>query len=178
MANPNASAVRPPRCSFASAQDLMQHAAGTRLRTLDRVEVVIGQAQAERFRCRAGEHWRRLRKLRSDPQGGGVPALSEIYIPLAFGEVLKQPNRSRHPIFVLIERWFAQTVTEILQDIDGVTGLTAEQVQHLLPAPGATAMQVTRHCINATGRVLDLVRWLHPAETFHDTLRRQLRHGS
>ena len=115
MANPNASAVRPPRCSFASAQDLMQHAASTRLRTLD---------------------------------------------------------------FVLIERRFSQTVTEILQDIDGVTGLTAEQAQHLLPAPGATAMQVTRRCINAAGRVLDLARWLHPAETLHDTLRRQLRHGS
>ncbi|MFD0667612.1 GntR family transcriptional regulator [Ramlibacter sp. MAHUQ-53] len=162
--------------AFSSAQDLMQYATTTRVRILDREEVVIDKAQAQEFGCKPGEHWWRVRTVRSDPALGSAVAYSEIFIPLAFGAVLDETNRSKQPIFSLIEKRFGQTITEIRQEITCVPSVDDEVAAHLKVTPGAPAMQITRFYLGEGQRVLEVARSLHPSGVFKYAMRVQLRH--
>lgn len=164
--------------SFDSAQDLLQYATTTRARMLDRAEVAVDGKLADAFGCKPGEHWWRVRTVRSDPTGEAVVAYSEIHIPLAFGAVLDEASRSRQPIFALIEKRFAQTITEIRQEITCVPAVDDEAARHLKVPAGDPAMQITRFYLGAGQRVLEVARTLHPSEVFKYTMRVQLRRGS
>lgn len=164
--------------AFDSAQDLLQYATTTRVRILDRAEVVVDRRLAQEFGCKPGEHWWRVRTVRSEPAGDSVVAYSEIHIPLAFGAVLDEASRSRQPIFALIEKRFAQTITEIRQEITCVPAVGHEAARHLRLSAGAPAMQITRRYLGAGSGVLEVARTLHPGDVFKYSMRVQLRRGS
>jgi DNA-binding GntR family transcriptional regulator len=164
--------------SFNSAEDLLQYATTTRMRVLGHEEIVIDAASAERFGCKAGEHWWRIRTVRLPPRGRTVLAYSEVHIPLAFGAVLKEAEKSREPIFALIERRFHETIVEIQQDITCLSRLTPEEAASLEVPGDAAGMEITRRYIGRKGRVLEVARSVHPAEIFKYSMRVQLRHGT
>ncbi len=164
--------------AFSSAEDLLQYAKTTRVRIIDRTEVVVDRAMAKEFGCKPGEHWWRVRTVRSDPAQGSAVAYSEIHIPLAFGAVLDESNRGRQPIFALIEKRFGQTITEIRQEITCVPAVDDAVAAHLKVPRGAPAMQITRFYLGERQRVLEVARTLHPSEVFKYSMRVQLRHGS
>jgi GntR family transcriptional regulator len=163
--------------SFDSAQDLLQYATTTRARMLDRTEVAVDGKLAIEFGCKLGEHWWRVRTVRSDPASDSVVAYSEIHIPLAFGAVLDEASRSRQPIFALIEKRFAQTITEIRQVITCVTAVDDEAARYLKVPAGSPALQFTRFYLGTDNRVLEVARTLHPSEVFKYSMRVQLRRG-
>lgn len=164
--------------SFGSAEDLLQYATTTRVRTLDCEEVVVDRAQAAQFGCKPGEHWWRVRTVRMDPSGHAVVAYSEIHLPLAFGAVLDEIPRSRQPIFALIQRRFKETITEIQQDITCIARLTPEECGHLQVPRNSPAMEITRRYFGRNGRVLEVARSVHPSGFFKYSMRVQLRHGT
>lgn len=164
--------------SFGSAEDLLQYATTTPVRTLEREEVVIDAARAAQFGCKPGEHWWRVRTLRLDPAGRAVVAYSEIHIPLAFGAALDEAPRSREPIFALIERRFGETIVEIRQEITCLRKLTAAECAHLQVPRNSPGMEITRHYLGRQGRVLEVARSVHPAEVFKYAMRVQLHHGT
>lgn len=164
--------------SFSSAEDLLQYATTTPVRVIDREEVVVGAALAAQFGCKPGEHWWRIRTVRTNPSGRAVVAYSEIHIPLAFGAVLAETSKSRQPIFALIEQRFHETIVEIEQEITCITRLTAQECAHLKVAPRSPGMEITRRYIGRNGRVLEVARSVHPSELFKYSMRVQLRHGS
>ena len=166
------------RHGFSSAEDLLQYAATTRVRVIDRVEVAVDAGMAHQFGCKPGEHWWRIRTVRSEPTGRFVVAYSEIHIPLAFGAVLKDKARSRQPIFALIESRFHQTIGEIQQDITCLARLTPEESGYLKVPPDSPGMQITRRYFGTGGRVLEVARTVHPSELFKYSMRVQLRHGA
>lgn len=164
--------------AFNSAKDLLQYATTTRVRILERAQVVVDGDLAREFACKAGEHWWRVRTVRSDPTGKSVVAYSEIHIPLAFGAVLDEENRSRRPIFALIEKRFSQTITEIRQDITSVALTDPAAALHLKVKRGAPGLQITRYYLGAGERVLEVARTLHPSEIFKYSMRVQLSRGA
>jgi DNA-binding GntR family transcriptional regulator len=164
--------------SFSSAEDLLQYATTTPVRTIDREEVVVDPARAAQFGCKAGEHWWRVRTVRMNPTGKAVVAYSEIHIPLAFGAVLNASNKGRQPIFALIEKRFKETIVEIQQDITCLARLTAEECVHLKVRVRSPGMEITRRYIGRNGRVLEVARSVHPSEIFKYSMRVQLRHGT
>ncbi|MDB5957478.1 GntR family transcriptional regulator [Ramlibacter sp.] len=164
--------------SFTSAEDLLQYATSTPVRTLDRKEVAVTAAMAAQFGCEPGEHWWRVRTVRMDPASRTVVAYSEIHIPLAFGAVLAETAKSRQPIFALIERRFQEAIVEIQQDITCIARLRAEEATQLQVARNAPGMEITRRYIGRKGRVLEVARSVHPSEVFRYSMRVQLRHES
>jgi DNA-binding GntR family transcriptional regulator len=162
--------------AFNSAQDLLQYATATKVRIIDRAEVVVDHQMAQIFGCKPGEHWWRLRTVRAEPSGRVVVAYSEIHIPLAFGAVLNESNKSGQPIFALIEKRFGQTITEIQQDITCISAVDEETALHLKVAVGSPVMQITRTYLGANKRVLEVARSLHPNEVFKYSMRVQLQH--
>lgn len=164
--------------AFNSAQDLLQYATTTRMRVLDRTEVSIDAQLAAQFGCKPGEHWWRIRTVRSEPSGHAVVAYSEIHVPLAFGAALNESNRSGQPIFALIESRFGETIKEIQQDISCLPSVSAEEALHLGVPAGSPALQITRRYFGTGGRVLEVARSIHPSEVFKYSMRLQLRHGA
>lgn len=161
---------------FTSAQDLQQYATTTNVRVIDRIEFAVNAEQAAQFGCKPGEHWWRVRTVRSEPSGHVVVAHSEIYIPLAFGAVLRGSGRSKQPFFALIERCFNETITEIQQEITCISRVTTEQAAYLKVPPESPAMQITRRYLGNGGRVLEVARSFHPSDVFNYSMRVQLRH--
>ena len=163
---------------FSSAEDLLQYATTTRVRVIDRVEVDVDADMARQFGCKPGEHWWRIRTVRSEPTGRFVVAYSEIHIPLAFGAVLKGAARSKQPIFALIESRFHETIGEIQQDITCLSRMSLEESGYLKVPPDSPGMQITRRYFGNGGRVVEVARTVHPSELFNYSMRVQLRHGA
>lgn len=163
---------------FSSAQDLLQYASTTSARIIDSVEIEVDDTLALVFGCKAGEHWWRIRTVRSEPSTNAVLAYSEIHIPLSFGAVLDEARQSGKPIFALIESRCGQTITEIQQDITCIPHIADDEATHLKLAPGSPAMQITRRYLGANGHTLETVRSVHPGATFKYSMRVELRHGA
>lgn len=164
--------------SFSSAEDLLQYATTTRVQLIDRKEIVVSAETAAQFGCKAGEHWWRIRTVRSEPSGRAVVAYSEIHIPLAFGAVLDETTKNRQPIFALIEKRFHETIVEIQQDIAAITKMQPEEAAHLKLPKGSPGMEITRRYFGRSGRVLEVARSIHPSEVFRYSMRVQLHHGA
>jgi GntR family transcriptional regulator len=161
--------------AFNSAEDLLQYATNTRVQEIDRTEVTVDAAMADRFGCKPGEHWWRLRTLRSASPRGKAIAYSEVHIPLAFGPVLSDIAGSREPVFALIERRFKESIVEIQQDIACVVSLQPDEWKYLgLPA-GSPGMEITRRYYGRKRRLLEVARTVHPAGVFKYSMRVQLR---
>ena len=163
--------------AFNSAQDLLQYATSTRVRVIDRTEVVVDADLAAQFGCKVGEHWWRLRTVRTEPSGRSVVAYSEVHIPLAFGAVLQEIAGSRQPVFALIERRFNESIVEIQQDIACLSSMKADESRHLKVPPESAGLEITRRYLGRNGRVLEVARTVHPAGVFKYSMRVQLRHG-
>ena len=164
--------------AFSSAEDLQQYAVSTRVRVIDREQVLVDQGMALQFGCKPGEHWWRIRTVRSEPVGGVVVAYSEIHIPLAFGAIADEVMKSKQPVFTLIERRFQEKILEIQQEITCISQMPPE-VSTLLKVPAnSPGMQITRRYLGKGGRVLEVARSVHPSERFKYPMRIQLRHGA
>ncbi|MFT3800895.1 MAG: GntR family transcriptional regulator [Burkholderiaceae bacterium] len=163
--------------AFSSAEDLLQYAATTRVRVIDTTEVVVDQTQAPLFGCKPGEHWWRVRTVRSDPASRSIVAYSEIYIPLVFGGVLKEAATGAQPVFALIAERFGQTITEIRQRISCVAHLPADAVDYLKARPGSPGLEIVRTYVAEGGRTLEVARSLHPSDVFSYSMRMQLQVG-
>lgn len=163
---------------FNSAEDLLQYANTTTGQIIDAIEIEVDEHLSPAFGCKAGEHWWKIRTLRSEPSTGAVLAYSEIHIPLSFGAVVDEARQSGKPIFALIESRFGQTITEIRQDITCIQRVTDDEAGYLKLAPGSPAMQITRRYLGAGGHTLETVRSVHPADTFNYSMRVELRHGA
>ena len=164
--------------SFGSAADLLQYATTTLVREIDRKEIVINTGQALQFGCKPGEHWWRIRTVRSEPSGHAVVAYSEIHIPLVFGTVLDETAKNRQPIFALIEKRFHETITEIQQEISVIAAMQKDESSWLKVPPGSPGMEITRRYVGRSGRVLEVARSVHPSEVFKYSMRVQLHHGA
>ena len=164
--------------TFDSAEDLLQYAATTTVRLIDRAEIVVDAEQAAYLGCERGEHWQRIRTVRSEPAGASVVAYSEIHIPQAFAAIVDGLSKSRQPIFASIERRFHETIVEIRQDINGICAMEPEEAAFLGLPDNAPGMEITRRYIGSHGRVLEVARSVHPSGLFSYSMRVRLRRGS
>lgn len=158
-----------------SAEDLLQYATSTRVRRVDAQEVAVNAKTAAQFGCRSGERWWRVRTVRSEKNGTGVVAYSEIHIPLVFGAVLKETPRSGEPFFALIQKRFRETIQEIRQDLSCIAQMSSEECRLLKLPPASAGLQITRQYLGRGGKPVEIVRSLHPPELFQYSMRLQLK---
>jgi GntR family transcriptional regulator len=163
--------------SFNSASDLLQYATTTQVKFIDRTQLVVNEEQAGFLRCKAGERWWRVRTLRFAASGSEPVAYSEIHVPLAFGAVLSEADRTRQPIFALIEQRFREPVVEIKQDIAAVN-MSAQEAAFLQVPRKTAGLEIIRRYINKQARILEVARSLHPPGTFKYSMDVHLQHGA
>lgn len=163
--------------AFNSASDLLQYATSTKPRVIDTTQIVVDPERSDYLGCRPGEHWWRIRTLRFAATGLAPVAYSEIHIPLAFGAVLADIPKSKHPIFALIEQRFHESIVEIRQDICAITvnNVEADYLEVPRKAPG---LEITRRYIGKNGRTLEAARSVHPSGSFKYSMDVQLQLGA
>lgn len=105
-----ATAVNPRYCNTCdSIEDVLQYAATTPRRVLDRRRIVVDQGLADWLGCAPGYRWWEVHTTRRLDAGGPVVASSLLRVPDAFGEAVHDLDTSDEPLFVAIERRFGST---------------------------------------------------------------------
>ena len=151
---------------FASAEDLLQYVAGTRVVRVEKNELaVVGEELAAWLGCKAGERWWHVVVLRHRRDEDKPATLADVYLPYAYGALLTELTEHDRPIFRSIEERFGESITEIRQEI-GAAMPTAEQAQALQIAPGEPVLVIVRRYYGRQGQVLETTRTLHQASRF------------
>ena len=159
--------------SFESVDDLLQYATKTRQEVISTSEVNIDAPLAEWLECKEGERWWCLEMLRTSSTGKKPIAYVKIYVPYAFGPVIKEVQKSGGPIYPLQEKLFNEVVTEIRQNITAVI-MTAAEARALKTPPRHAALLIVRHYYGKQGKVIQVSRSIHPADSFNYTMRVRL----
>jgi DNA-binding GntR family transcriptional regulator len=154
--------------SFESVADLLQYAKRSPLTIISIGEINVDSAMAEWLACRPGERWWCIEAARKPERPGSSRkpiAYSKIYIPYAFGSILKEVRRTRGPVYPLLEKHFNEMVTEIRQEITAVS-LSEAESQQLRLQPGQPALAIVRRYYGKEGRTIQVSRSLHPGDSF------------
>ena len=150
---------------YASAEDLLQYVASTRIASVERRELTADAALAAWLGCKAGERWWWLTILRC-PLDSELPStLADVYLPYAYGTLLPDATASNRPIFRSIEERFGETITEIRQEISAAMPTPAEAAA-LRTAPGEPVLVIVRRYLGRQAQVVEITRTLHHASQF------------
>ena len=151
---------------FASAEDLLQYVADTRVVRSDKREIDSIDAElALWLGCKPGERWWHLTVLRHRRDADVPATLADVYLPYAYGTLLSGPAHQDRPIFRSIEERFGETITEIRQEI-GATLPTAQQADMLQMQPAEPVIVIVRRYYGRHKQVLETTRTMHPASRF------------
>lgn len=150
---------------YASAEDLLQYVASTRIVKVDRQEISVDPALSAWLGCKPGERWWQLTILRC-PLDSEVPStLADVYLPYAYGTLLTDLAESSRPIFRSIEEQLGETITEIRQEISAAMP-NATQAAALCVAAGEPVLVIVRRYLGRHGQVLETTRTLHHGAQF------------
>lgn len=156
-----------PRYSYAfeSLDDLLQYANATRVRVVEARRIEADAELEAWLASDRGACWWIVRTLRTPLRGKQAVACSHIYVPDAFAAIVPRLRNYRHPIFTLLEQHYGERIAEIRQTLS-VAMAAKDEALALGLENGAPIMCVVRRYFNAAGRVLEVSRSVHPAETF------------
>lgn len=150
---------------YASAEDLLQYVASTRIVKVERQELTVDAALAAWLGCKAGERWWQLTILRC-PLDSDLPStLADVYLPYAYGTLLSDFADSNRPIFRSIEEQLGKPITEIRQEISAAMP-DAAQAAALCVAAGEPVLVIVRRYLGRHGQVLETTRTLHHGAQF------------
>jgi len=172
-----ASATQRYTQGFASAEDLLQYVAGTRVVSVEKRELsVVGEELAAWLGCKPGERWWHVVVLRHRRDEDTPATLADVYLPYAYGALLSELAEHDRPIFRLIEERFGEAIAEIRQEISAAMP-TAPEAAALQIAAGEPVLVIVRRYIGRHGQVLETTRTLHQAARFTYSMNLRLASG-
>ena len=156
-----------PRYTHAcnSVQDIVQYAAETTRRVVDRTRRLLDQATAAWLGCAPGYPWWEVRTCRLRGTDGPVVASSTIWVPDTFADVVAELDRTQEPLFVLVQRHHGANFALIRQAFSVATA-SAHEADDLGLAPASAVMCVERRFLDERGGVLEVSRTVHPPDSF------------
>lgn len=164
--------------TVSNMNDLLQYSTETSREVLSRDEVVADGELAERLGCANGRLWSHVAMLRRS----GLPPYdplchTDVYldpeVAEAIGDQLLQPAGL---ISELVERTTGRLTDRVEQRIRACA-LPAELADLLAAPAGSPCLEITRHYVEASGRVFQSTLSLHPADRFEFTLSMERRSG-
>lgn len=151
--------------SLGSLQEVIQFVEATRMSTFRLREVVADEALAQRVGGKPGQLWHEAAVLRLLP-GEPLPvAALSIYVRPEYADVLSLIDKSKQPVFSLIERRHGVKIAEVRQQIIAVN-LAAAIARRLKARAGAPALEITRQYRDAQDRIAMASVGLYPSDRF------------
>ncbi len=162
------------RPTLASVDDLVQFGAAHVRKVQSVGEVALTSATARELGCDAGSRWLRISSLRLEEGADSLPVgWTDVYLDPAYAEVgALVRNEPGTLICALIEARYGRRIAEIRQDISAAA-VHETMADRLQVAPGAVALKVVRHYLDAAGVAFEMSVSVHPAERFSVSMRLQ-----
>jgi GntR family transcriptional regulator len=163
--------------AFDSLNDILQYAATTPVKIVDKAELTVDAALAAWLGCKSGERWWRVRTIRFSQDKKVCVAVTDIYIPYIFGSILNHLDESGGTVLTLIEGMLGKSIVEVRQEIAS-TKASAADASILNVRPLDPMLTITRHYFGSNGQLLEVSRAVHPGEIFGYSLRIRLARDS
>lgn len=152
-----------------SFDDLITFATGVRFQ-IDTMEIINADAKlASRIGGAAGDRWLAVRGFRYTEKSDLPVCWTEVYIAAEFAAIGRLLQRSKGPIFHLIEDMFGQPIVEVHQKIAAGT-VPPSLAAGLKAKSGAMALLVQRTYRLASGRIAQVAVNTHPASRFRHAM--------
>jgi DNA-binding GntR family transcriptional regulator len=137
-------------------------------------DVVADRTLARELGCVPGTRWLRissLRLMRGD--AAGPIGWTDVYVDSAYSS-LRDFVRDHPTVLIssLIESRYGRRIAEIRQDVQAVT-VPPRLAEKLNDVPGAPALKITRHYLDAASKVFEISKTIHPADRFTFSMRLQ-----
>jgi len=145
----------------------------TRMRVVDDREVIAEGALAQKLGVKPGQQWIDVSVLRFLPDERTPVGTMSIYLRPEHASVLRMIDRSRQPVFSLLERHHGVRVSEVRQQIVAIN-LGKAAARALDARVGAPALEITRHFLDAQDRTLLVSVGVYPSDRFSHTTRFRL----
>ncbi|MDB5760150.1 MAG: GntR family transcriptional regulator [Burkholderia sp.] len=150
--------------SFSSVEDLLQYTRTTRFETLERSEIVADADFVRAVGGQPGDRWWHLYMLRTPKENDTPVTVADIFIPYGVGLALQDFPHPDVPIFEQIEKSGA-AIVEIRQEISAAMP-TGKEARILAIDATQPVLVILRRYIGERGRLLEVTRTVHPADTF------------
>jgi DNA-binding GntR family transcriptional regulator len=150
--------------SFSSVEDLLQYTKTTRFETLERSEIVADADFVLAVGGQPGDRWWHLYMLRTPKENDTPLTVADVYLPYGVGLALSDFPQADVPIFEQIEK-SGVSIVEIKQEI-GAAMPTEKEARTLAIAATQPVLVILRRYFGERGRLLEVTRTVHPADTF------------
>ena len=162
-----------PRSRFmqgvGTLSELIQFVEATRMRVLKRRSLIADEALAERLGAKTGQEWHEATVLRFLPNESIPVASMHIYVRPEHSDVLGLIDKSRQPVFSMIEQRHGVRIAEVSQQIVAVT-LDAADARLLKARVRAPALEIARQYVDFQDRIVMASLGLYPSDRFsHNT---------
>lgn len=120
--------------------------------------------------CAPGESWVRFDLVQKGRKGQPAMSCSYVYVPTTYRSVGKQLNKSRKPVFQVLERAFDMRIAEVIQQADAF--LAGADVAKVLNVPENSAvLRTVRRFVGEDGKIAMVMDTYTPSGTEHFTIR-------
>jgi DNA-binding GntR family transcriptional regulator len=146
-------------------RELIQFVESTRMRVVGRREVIADAALAATLGAKPGQQWIEVSVLRFLPDERTPVGSMAIYLCPEHADVAGMINRSKQPVFSLLERHHGVRIAEVRQQITALN-LGKPAAAALGARAGSPALEITRHFLDAHDRVQLVSVGVYPGERF------------
>jgi GntR family transcriptional regulator len=150
--------------SFSSVEDLLQYTRTTSFETLERSEIVADADFANTIGGQPGDRWWQLYMVRTPKESDTPVTVADIFIPYGVGLALGDFPNPEIPIFEQIEKT-GVSIVEIKQQISAAMP-TDKEARILGIEATQPVLVIVRRYLGEHGRLLEVTRTVHPAESF------------
>ena len=149
-------------------RELIQFVEATRMRVTEQREIIAEGALAQKLGSKPGQQWIELSVLRYLTDERTPVGAMAIYLRPEYADVIPRIDRSRQPIFSLLERHHGVRVAEVWQQIIALN-LDKPSAQALGARAGSPALEITRRYFDAQDRIVQVSVGLYPSDRFSHT---------
>jgi DNA-binding GntR family transcriptional regulator len=143
------------------------------MRVVGSGEVIADEALAHKLGAKKGQQWVEVSVLRFLPDERTPVGTMSIYLRPEHADVVARIDRSRQPVFSLLERHHGVRIAEVRQQIvaQNIGKATARALDARVGCP---ALEITRHFLDPQDRVSLVSVGLYPSDRFTHTTRFRL----
>jgi DNA-binding GntR family transcriptional regulator len=149
--------------------ELIQFVEATRTRLLRRRDVLADEALAQKIGAKPGQQWIEASVVRYLPEERVPVSLMSLYVRPEHGSVIGMIDRTKQPVFSLLERHHGVRIAEVRQQIVAVS-LDRSAARELGARAGIPALEITRLYLDAHDRTMLVSIGQYPNDRYsHDT---------
>lgn len=149
--------------------ELIQFVEATRTRLLERRDVIADEELAQALGAKPGQQWIEASVVRYLPEERVPVSLMSIYVRPEHGSVIGMIDRTKQPVFSLLERHHGVHIAEVRQQIVAVS-LDKRAARELGARAGSPALAITRLYLDEHDRTMLVSIGQYPNDRYsHDT---------